>query len=127
MEPAYTEIVKKLLLIIYDLPLITYSNSRNSLDLAHIVLNLLGIREMKNPFFCGFLIYEYPYKISISISAECKIVKDRYITVNGKIYPSENVPPEYKKETQYFSEYIDLYRYYEKHNMLFPDNDVSDE
>lgn len=137
-EPAYTEIVKqtspyyfvdKIPLIIYDpykgLPRIMDANSRNSLDLAPTILNLLGIREIKNSFLGNSLFDEYPYKISMS--AVGKIVKDRYITVNGKIYPSENVPSEYKKETQYFSEYIDLYRYYEKHNMLFPDNDVSDE
>ncbi len=133
-EPAYIEIIKqktpyyfvdRIPLIIYDpsktLPPVMDANSRNSLDLAPTILNFLGIKGIKNSFLGHSLLDKYPYVISMS--AVGKVVKDRYIIVDGKIYPSEKVPQKYKKETRFFSEYIDLYRYYEKNNMLFPDID----
>ena len=136
-EPAYTEIIKqdtpyyfvdRIPLLIYDpykgLPDNIDANSRNSLDLAPTILNLLGIQEIENSFLGHSLLDLYPY--NISMSAIGKVLKDRYIIVDGKIYPSDVVPKKYKKETQYFSEYIDLYRSYEKNNMIFHVNDDND-
>lgn len=134
-EPAYIEIVKqdkpyyfvdKIPLLIYDpykgLPASIDANSRNSLDLAPTILNLLGVQKRRNSFLGHSLLDKYPY--NVSMSAVGKVVKDRYIIVDGQIYPSEEVPKKYRKETQYFSEYIDLYRYYEKNNMLFHVDDI---
>lgn len=129
-EPAYIEIVKqndyffvdKIPLLIYDpykgLPAVINANSRNSVDLAPTILNLIGIKKIQNAFLGYSLLDNYPY--SVSISAVGKVIKDRYITVKGKIYPLEQVPSIYKDESQFFSQYIDLYRSYEQKNMIFP-------
>ncbi len=132
-EPAYIEIIKKpdyffvdqIPLLIYDpykgLPAFIDANSRNSVDLAPTILNLLGVKKVQNAFLGYSLLDNYPY--NVSISAVGKVIKDRYITVKDKIYPLEQVPSIYKNESQFFSQYIDLYRAYEQKNMIFPPED----